>query len=102
MQVIRADAHSAVCQSRNGIERIDTLRTGALQAGQWVLAALGSAREVIDAGRAAQVEDALTALDAILAGSGDSEALVNAHFADLVNREPQLPDFLRPAGERAT
>ncbi len=96
MQVIRMEGTTALCQGRNGIERLDTLITGPLEAGQWVLGFLGAAREVVDAERAAQVEDALTALESILHGNGSTEALIHAGFADLVGREPQLPEFLRP------
>jgi hydrogenase expression/formation protein HypC len=71
--------------------------TGPLEAGQWVLGFLGAAREVIDAERAAQVDDALAALESILHGDGSNEVLVRAGFADLIDREPQLPEFLRPA-----
>jgi hydrogenase expression/formation protein HypC len=95
MQVVSAEGHTALCQGRNGVERIDTLMTGPLEPGQWVLTSLGAAREIIDEARAAQVESALDALSAVLSGEGDVNALIDHHFADLVNREPQLPDFLR-------
>ncbi|MFH1873242.1 MAG: HypC/HybG/HupF family hydrogenase formation chaperone [Pseudomonadota bacterium] len=97
MQVICMEGTTALCQGRNGIERLDTLLTGPLEAGQWVLGFLGAARELIDAERAAQLEDALVALESILHGDGSDEALVRAGFADLIDREPQLPAFLRPA-----
>lgn len=101
MQVVSADEHGATCYGRNGLERVDTLRTGPLQPGQWVLCALGSAREIIDGVRASQVDSALDALNAILAGADDVQALIGSHFADLVEREPQLPDFLRPSQEHS-
>lgn len=96
MQVIRMEGSTALCQGRNGVERVDTLITGTLQPGQWILSFLGAAREVIDAERAAQVEDALTALESILHGAGSADAVIHAAFADLIDREPQLPEFLRP------
>lgn len=96
MKVIRMEGTTALCQGRNGVERVDTLITGKLEPGQWILSFLGAAREVIDAERAAQVEDALTALESILHGNGSTEALIHAGFADLIGREPQLPEFLRP------
>ncbi|MDZ4253850.1 MAG: HypC/HybG/HupF family hydrogenase formation chaperone [Sulfuritalea sp.] len=99
MQVIRMeggmDTTTALCQGRNGVERVDTLITGALEPGQWILSFLGAAREVIDAERAAQVADALNALESILHGHGSTEALIQSGFADLIDREPQLPEFLR-------
>ena len=97
MKVIRMEGTTALCESRNGTERLDTMLTGPLAPGQWILGFLGAAREVIDAERAAQVEDALIALESILHGDGSNEALIQAGFADLIDREPQLPEFLRPA-----
>lgn len=103
MQVIRMEggpgSTAALCRGRDGVERIDTLLTGPLQAGQWILCFLGAAREVVDAERAAQVGEALAALQSILDGQGgaDGMALIDSHFSDLVGREPQLPAFLRPA-----
>ncbi|NJD35697.1 MAG: HypC/HybG/HupF family hydrogenase formation chaperone [Betaproteobacteria bacterium] len=96
MQVIRMEGSTALCEGRNGVERVDTLITGPLQSGQWILSFLGAAREVVDAGRAAQVEEALTALESILNGTGSVDAMIHAGFADLIDREPQLPEFLRP------
>ena len=97
MQVLRMEGTAAVCESRNGLERLDTLLTGPLMPGQWVLGFLGAAREGIDAERAGQVAAALQALESLLHADGGADALVRAGFADLVEREPQLPDFLRPA-----
>ncbi|MRR51222.1 MAG: HypC/HybG/HupF family hydrogenase formation chaperone [Rhodocyclaceae bacterium] len=99
MQVIASEGiagETALCQGRAGVERIDTLLTGPLTPGQWVLCFLGAAREVIDAERAAQVSSALDALESLLGGAGDVENLMQTHFADLINREPQLPEFLKP------
>jgi len=90
------EGSTALCEGRNGVERLDTLLTGPLVPGQWVLGFLGAAREVIDAERAAQVGEALLALESILHGGADNDDVIRAAFADLVDREPQLPDFLRP------
>jgi hydrogenase expression/formation protein HypC len=46
---------------------------------------------VLTAEEAAQTNAALDALAAVLAGESDTAA----HFADLVDREPQLPAHLR-------
>jgi len=102
MQVIRMEGSTALCEGRDGVERIDTMLIGPLQPGQWILSFLGAAREVIDAERAAQVADALTALESILHGDAGNEALIQAGFADLVGREPQLPEFLRPAASQGS
>jgi hydrogenase expression/formation protein HypC len=55
-----------------------------------VLVFLDTAREIITAKHAAQIQDALQALTFTLQGDYNVDHL----FADLVNREPQLPDFL--------
>ena len=101
MQVVRMEGTTAVCESRNGIERVDTMLTGALEPGQWILGFLGAAREIIDAARAAEVANAIDGLQAILNAPGNVDDLINSHFADLVGREPQLPEFLRPANQGA-
>ena len=102
MQVLAMEGSFAICESRNGRERIDTMLTGPLEPGQWVLCFLGAAREVIDAERAAQVESALSGLESILAGANAGadqasiDALIHTHFADLVDREPQRPGEVQP------
>ena len=110
LRVLRMEGSFAVCVDAGGVEQpIDTLLTGPLEAGQWVLCFLGAAREVVDEARAAQVADALGALAALgdlmkvspggtaSASAADGiEALLRAGFADLMSRDPQLPEFLRP------
>ena len=49
----------------------------------------------IDELRAQQVRDALLALDAAMSGQPFEHL-----FADLIGREPELPEFLRPATEK--
>ena len=93
MQVIRASATMAWCLDRSGAEvAIDTLMTGPVARGQWLLTFLGSARQVVSADDAKRISDALDGLAAAMAGDQQG---VEAAFADLIGREPQLPDFLR-------
>lgn len=96
MQVTEVDGPYAWCEGRNGRRRIDTLLVGAVGPGDWLLTFLDSAREILDAERAALVNAALDALERVAAGEGD----IDDCFADLVGREPQLPDFLRPQAAR--
>ena len=91
MQVVEIEGVFAWCEGRNGRSRINTMLLGDVEPGQWLLTFLDSAREVIDAERAALVNAALDALE--LAASG-SDAFEDC-FADLIGREPQLPEFLR-------
>jgi hydrogenase expression/formation protein HypC len=91
MQVLEAAAGMAVCEGRGNRERLNCLMIGDPPVGTWVLAFQGSALRVIDADAAAQTNAALDALQAVLAGG----TATDAHFADLVDREPQLPAHLR-------
>lgn len=92
MLVIEAHENSALCEGRNGRQLINTMLLGRVEAGQWLMTFLDAGREVIDAERAALVNSALDGLQA-MADGGDVD--MDVFFADLVNREPQLPEFLR-------
>lgn len=92
MQVIEAGAGGALCRARDGEHRIDTSLVGAVEPGNWVMVFLGAAREVISEEAARQSADAIAALEMVMRGEGGFEHL----FADLIDREPELPDFLRP------
>lgn len=99
MQVIAVDPQGmkARCTGRSGEVVIDTLLVGAVQPGDWVMTHLGAAREIVDAQRARLVGDALDALDVVLQDgeSAASAAAIDAAFADLIGREPELPAHLR-------
>ncbi len=98
MQVIEADFGEALCQARDGRHRVDTRLVGNPAPGSWLMVFLGAAREVISAERAAQAADALEALAMVQRGEAGFEHL----FADLIDREPQLPEHLRrPEKEEA-
>lgn len=92
MQVIEAHENSALCEGRNGRQVINTMLLGRVEVGQWLLTFLDAGREVIDAQRAAMVNAALDCLQAVSEGG---EVNLDHFFADLVNREPTLPEFLR-------
>ena len=93
MQVIESGANQALCRSRDGkaTEQVDMLLVGELSVGSWVMVFLGAAREVLDEATALQISDALMALEMAMHGNQQVDHL----FADLVDREPQLPDFLQ-------
>lgn len=96
MQVVQGDGRGtfALCESRSVRKRVDVLLVGELPAGTWVLEFHGAARRVLSEDEALQTLAALDALDAALRGETDPAAL-DAGFADLVGREPQLPEHLR-------
>src|SRR5512142_1577844 len=94
MRVLATDGAFATCVGRAGEERIDVRLVDEVRPGDFVLAFLGAARQVVDAGEAARIEAALDALEAAREGRPIDVA---ACFADL-EREPELPEFLRTGG----
>jgi hydrogenase expression/formation protein HypC len=78
MQVIEADGRYALCEGRGERRRINTALVGEVQAGDWLLAFLGDAREAIDAQRAAEVN---AALDLVLGAMQGHEAMGEVDFA---------------------
>jgi hydrogenase expression/formation protein HypC len=92
MQVIEAGPCWAWCQGPGDPTQVDTRLLGEQRPGTWLLVFQGAAREVLSEDRARLVLDALAALSAAAAGEPFDHL-----FADLVGREPQLPEFLRKA-----
>jgi hydrogenase expression/formation protein HypC len=93
MTVVADEGGSALCERQGERERISMLLVGPQPPGTKVLAHLGAAVRVLDALEARQIDDALDAVAAALRGEN-----VDRLFADLVEREPELPDFLRGGG----
>ena len=91
MQVIECGPIWAWCDDGGERVQVDMRLVGPQPPGTWVLAFLGTARELMGETQALRVRDALAAL-AVAAEGGSVDHL----FADLVDREPQLPDHLRP------
>lgn len=91
MQVIDVQGPSALCEYQGQKLTIDMMLVGDQPIGTWVLVFLDTAREVISPVRAKQINDALTALQLAMQGETHFDDL----FADLVNRSPELPEFLR-------
>lgn len=89
MQVLESAAGYAWCDNEGRRQRVDTLLVGDQSPGTWLLVFLGAARDVLEAGTAMRIRDALHAL--ALAEEGES---VDRLFPDLVNNAPQLPDHL--------
>lgn len=92
MQVVALEAHHAWCEADGQRERLDMALLGPQPVGTWVLAFQGTARQVMGDEEAAQARAGRRALAAVLGGGTD----VDAFFADLVGRTPQLPEHLRP------
>lgn len=77
---------------------LDMLIVGSQPPGTWVLAFCGAARRVLDPLEARQIADALAALAIAIDADaqGSQSSALDALFADLVERTPQLPEHLRP------
>lgn len=92
VQVLKCKPGYALCRrSDDSLVEINTLLIEPPKTGDWLLTFLDSAREIIDAGQARLIIDALQALQ--YAARGEQH---DALFADLINREPTLPEFLQP------
>ncbi|MCU0805126.1 MAG: HypC/HybG/HupF family hydrogenase formation chaperone [Burkholderiales bacterium] len=92
MRVVATDDMIAECEGRNGRQRLDNMLVGPVPPGTWLLAFQGRALRVMSEDEAAQTLAALEALDAAIHGG---ETSFDAYFADLVGREPQLPEHLK-------
>jgi hydrogenase expression/formation protein HypC len=90
MTVIEDLGSEALCERHRARERVSMLLIGPQPAGTKILAHLGAAVRVLGDLEAQQIDDALEALEAALRGEN-----VDHLFADLVDREPELPEFLR-------
>jgi hydrogenase expression/formation protein HypC len=90
MTVLDGDAFEARCERRGEVQQVSMLLIGAQPPGAKLLVHLGSAIRVLDDLEASQIDDALDAVQEALAGQD-----IDHRFADLVGREPELPDFLR-------
>ncbi|AEG00192.1 HypC/HybG/HupF family hydrogenase formation chaperone [Methylomonas methanica] len=91
MQVLETRGESALCVYRGETSVIDMMLVGEQPMGAWLLVFLNTAREVISADKARQINDALEAMRLAMQGDTDIDHL----FADLVDREPELPEHLR-------
>ena len=92
MQVLRADEFQALCADGDRTASVDTSLVGQPAPGTWLLVFLGAAREVLDPDTAREMRSAVEAVGRIMSGNHQVDHL----FADLIGREPQLPEHLRP------
>ncbi|MDO6460941.1 HypC/HybG/HupF family hydrogenase formation chaperone [Granulosicoccaceae sp. 1_MG-2023] len=92
MQVIDSDGFNARCRNGDDIETVDTCLVGPADAGQWLLVHLGAARQLLSETEAHNIRNALNAVSAVMNG----EHAIDHLFADLIDREPQLPPHLQP------
>lgn len=91
MQVMQREGLFARCEGRGMQRQVSLALLGEVEIGSWLLVHLDVAREQIDAEGAVEVNRALDAVEAVMQGNVDMGL-----FDDLLDREPQLPDFLQP------
>jgi len=93
MRIVHGDDIGALCERRGDTRRISLLLIGAQPPGTYVLTHLDSAIRVLDEAEARLIDDALDGLARAVEGETFEHL-----FADLVNREPELPEHLRKEG----
>ncbi|RKZ81451.1 MAG: HypC/HybG/HupF family hydrogenase formation chaperone [Gammaproteobacteria bacterium] len=91
MQVVKMQDTHAICEADGKQELIDMILVGEQVAGTWILNFLGAARDVLTEENAQNIRQALTAMSDIMQG----EKHIDHLFADLIDREPELPPHLQ-------
>ena len=90
MQLLDGDGVTGLCQRGDDIRRVSLMLVGAQPVGTHVLVHIDTAVRVLDPSEAEVIERAIQGLEAALDGRGFEHL-----FADLIDREPQLPEHLR-------
>ncbi len=90
MTVISGDDMQALCARRGETASVSMMLVGAQEPGSQVLVHLGTAMRVLGPDEARAIDDALEGLQAALNGENFEN-----FFADLIEREPELPAFLQ-------
>lgn len=92
MVILEGDDMTALVERRGERRRVSMMLVGEQPVGTIVLVHIDSAVRVMDAAEAKLIDDGLDGVAAALEGRAFEHL-----FADLVDREPQLPEFLRKA-----
>lgn len=95
MQVLEMRGTQALCSADGEQALIDMLLVGDQPTGTWILNFLGAAREILSPEYATQIRQALSALNLISQNQTPSSHQLDALFADLIGREPPLPEHLQ-------
>ena len=96
MQVIEPGEGYAICEGLGQKRQIDTLLVGDQPVGTWLMTFLDMAREVLTPEEAALRTDAVMAVNLVMQGETDIDHL----FADLIDREPVMPESIRTGKTR--
>lgn len=90
MTIVETDGVSALCEFRGERRRVSMLLLSNPPVGTKVLVHIDTAIRLLDAAEARLIADAIEGLTAVLSGEDRDR-----FFADLIEREPQLPEHLR-------
>jgi hydrogenase expression/formation protein HypC len=90
MTILSGDESRALCERKGATASVSMLLLGAQPEGTRVLVHLGTAMRVLGGDEAQAIDDALDGLAAAISGESFEH-----YFADLIDREPELPPFLR-------
>lgn len=90
MTVVSSEASSALCVRRGEHRSVSTVLVGDVAPGEHLLVFIDSAVRKLDAEEARLIDDALDGVAAALEGRPFEHL-----FADLIDREPELPPHLR-------
>jgi hydrogenase expression/formation protein HypC len=90
MTIVETDGISALCEFRGEQRRVSMLLLSNPPVGSRVLVYIDTAIRLLDEEEARLIADAIEGLGAALNGEN-----CDRFFADLVDREPQLPEHLR-------
>jgi hydrogenase expression/formation protein HypC len=90
MTIVETDGISALCEFRGEQRRVSMLLLSNPPVGSRVLVYIDTAIRLLDEEEARLIADAIEGLDAALNGED-----CDRFFADLIDREPQLPEHLR-------
>lgn len=90
MTVISSDGLTALCERRAERRRVSTALIGEVAVGDQLLVFIDNAVRRLDPDEARRIDDALDGLAAAMEGRPFEHL-----FADLIDREPELPAHLR-------
>lgn len=90
MTIVETDDMSALCEFRGEQRHVSVLLLSSPPVGARVLVFIDTAVRLLDDEEADRIADAIDGLGAALNGED-----CDRFFADLVDREPQLPEHLR-------
>jgi hydrogenase expression/formation protein HypC len=91
MRIRSTNGLTALCEGRGEERRVSLLLTGEQPVDAWVMVHVDTAIRMLDPAEVPLLNDALDALEAVSRGDPFEHL-----FADLIGREPQLPDHLKP------